>query len=222
MAPVSKIVTSSHNLPRPRLSSKSSSIGASTKIEAALSTFDSLGGALSNNAAKRKSPLNSMKRKIDPRTGNLHSSGPNLKILPQTAFRRKTQPSHSSALTKISSSISPASSISDWSSESVSSTSTLKQISYSSRTSLETSSSKTVSLDSGVTQTLDSPEHSSEQSSAGNETQETSFLGQCAPKPLMAKFAHIPASKPSGLRLPSPKIGFFDGVNYSFPYIFIS
>ncbi|PON69233.1 hypothetical protein PanWU01x14_089560 [Parasponia andersonii] len=197
-APVSKLPGSSRNVPRPTVSFKSSSVASSTATttEATSSSFDS--SASTTSVKIGKSPSNSMRRKADTRTGNPRSSGSNPKTPSRISSVNKTGPgkSHISSqlmpFSKLSSSISPASSISDWSSESVSSISSLQQISCSSRDSIQ-SSCKRVSIDFDTPQSLDSENHVDDRSSVGRVTLP-------------------PASKPSGLRLPSPKIGFFDGV----------
>ncbi|POO01593.1 hypothetical protein TorRG33x02_023700 [Trema orientale] len=197
-APVSKLPGSSRNVPRPTVSFKSSSVASSTATttEATSSSFDS---STSTTSVKiGKSPSNSMRGKADTRTGNPRSSGSNPKTPSRISSVNKTGPgkSHISSqlmpFSKLSSSISPASSISDWSSESVSSISSLQQISCSSRDSIQ-SSCKRVSIDFDTPQSLDSENHVDDRSSIGRVTLPS-------------------ASKPSGLRLPSPKIGFFDGV----------
>ena len=189
-------------MPRPTISSKSSSLASSTATtrEATLSSYDS---SVSTSSVKiGKSHSNSMKRKTETRTGNPRSSGSNPKT-PSRISSVKNGPgrSHISSqlmpFSKLSSSISPASSISDWSSESVSSISSLQQISCSSRDSIK-SSCKKAFIDFDAPQSLDSDNiHVDDRNSIG-------------------VFAPPAASKPSGLRLPSPKIGFFDGVSFAF------
>lgn len=111
--------------------------------------------------------------------------------------------------TKHSSGISPASSISEWSTES-SSNSTLEQRSNSSRASLHSISSKRISIDSDTS-------HEGRNHSVGPHTQTTGLLSQSVKKTSSQSSVLPPASmKPSGLRLPSPKIGFFDGVRFVF------
>ncbi|XP_062117203.1 uncharacterized protein LOC133831052 [Humulus lupulus] len=195
-APVSKLTCSLRNVPRPIPSSKSSSRASSTAtIRETTSSFDSSASTSSVNMGK--SPSNSMKRKTDTKTGNPRSLGSNPKTPSRISSINKTGPgkSHVSSqlmpFSKLSSSISPASSISDWSSESVSSLSSLQQISCSSRDSIS-DTCKRVSIDFDEPQSLDSESHADDHSSVG-------------------MVARPPSSKPSGLRLPSPKIGFFDG-----------
>lgn len=204
-APVSKVPLSSRIAPKPRPISKSSSLGASpaTKREVASSSFDSSGSTASNNIGK--SPFNS-KRKPDSRTDNPPSSGSTFKTAPRIEPRNKSQSGKSLLLsnmipgTKQLSSISPASSVSEWSSES-------------SRASLDTISLKSGSVDIDAPQILDLQNHGNDLSSLGHDTQATGLLRKSVVKvPIGKNGAVPPTSKPSGLRLPSPKIGFFDGV----------
>ncbi|KAK9290986.1 hypothetical protein L1049_009168 [Liquidambar formosana] len=224
-APLSKMSGSgiSRNIvPRPKLSSKSSSSGSSTatKMEPtpSCSSLDSSGSASSNNVGK--SPLNSMRRKIDSRTTNPTSSGSTLKTPSRIASRNKTQSvnsrvsAHLMSVTRLSSSISPASSISEWSSES-SSTSTANQRFDNSKASPTTSSPhKGVSVDSDAPQTSDFQNPSNDQFPVEHEHQMTGLQSRCVNGTLTGTgMLPQPASaKPSGLRMPSPKIGFFDGV----------
>ncbi|KAA8518799.1 hypothetical protein F0562_016427 [Nyssa sinensis] len=111
---------------------------------------------------------------------------------------------------KFSSSISPASSISDWSSESSSSVSTVNQRSNKLRISLDSSSScRSVESDIPL---LDLQKHSNDQISDGGENQVTGSTSQNVKKATTQIGSLAAPTKPSGLRMPSPKIGFFDGV----------
>uniref|UniRef100_F6HQZ1 Uncharacterized protein n=1 Tax=Vitis vinifera TaxID=29760 RepID=F6HQZ1_VITVI len=212
-APGSKItgLGESHGfVPRPTQSSKSSSKrslpAAKTEPTTSSSSFDSSGSTPSDNIGK--SSTNTMRRKFDSRTSNPPPSGSTLKIPTRTAVRNKTLSanSHISAYlmstAKLSSSMSPASSISEWSTESSSSTSTVNQRSSNSTASLGTSSPcKGVCEDRNASHTV------------GPENQVTGLLSQSGKKSTTGTGTlHHPAStKPSGLRMPSPKIGFFDG-----------
>ncbi|KAE8099532.1 hypothetical protein FH972_017508 [Carpinus fangiana] len=223
-APVSRIPASggSRNIvPRPAASSKSSSFGSSTatKTQPTMpSSIDSSGSASSDNVSK--SLLHSTKRKIESRTGQPPSFGSTCKTPSRTASRNKAQSSSShlsnflTSVSKLTPSTSPASSISEWSSESSLSSSTVKQRSNSSRASLDTASCRRDSVDSNATHVSDSQKHCNEQGSVRHETQLTGLLGQCVKKPSTGTgtLPHPASMRPSGLRLPSPKIGFFDGV----------
>lgn len=197
-APVSKMIglRESHGfVPRPARSSKCSLPAAKTEPTTSSSTSDGSDSSVpSDNIGK--SLTNTMKKKTDSRTSNLPSSGTTLRTPTRTAVRNKTLSAKSNLSTylmstaKLSPSISPASSISEWSTESSSSTSTVNQRSSNSRASLRTSS-HAVGPGNQVTGL-----QSVKKSTTGTST------------------VHHPGStKPSGLRMPSPKIGFFDGVS---------
>lgn len=107
-------------------------------------------------------------------------------------------------VTKLLSNISPAASVSEWSSES-------------SRASLDTISLKSGSVDFDAPLILDLQNHGKDLSAVGHETQATGLLRRSVVNaPMERNGALPPTSKPSGLRLPSPKIGFFDGVRMPF------
>ncbi|KAM1798434.1 hypothetical protein ACFX12_032503 [Malus domestica] len=205
--PLPKIPSSSRVLPRP---GPSSSLDASpgTKREAASSSIDN-SGSTSNNIG----PFN-FKRKTD---SNPPSSGSTCKTPPQIKPGNKSQSgkSHLSTNkvpgTKLLTITSPACSWSSESSSSSSSISTLNKTSYSPRASLDTRSSKSGSVEGDAPETMDLENHAYDQSSTGDETQVTGVLRRCDVKASTENSALPPASKPSGLRLPSPKIGFFDG-----------
>ncbi|KAB2622285.1 cell wall protein DAN4-like [Pyrus ussuriensis x Pyrus communis] len=181
-----------------------------TKREGASSSIDN-SGSTSNNIG----PFNS-KRKTDSRTANPPSFGFTCKTPPRIEPGNKSQSgkSHLSTNkvpgTKLLTITSPARS---WSSESSSSSSisTLNKTSYSPRVSLDTGSSKSSSVEGDVPEILDLENHAYDQSSTGDETQVTGVRRRCDVKASTENSALPPASKPSGLRLPSPKIGFFDG-----------
>ncbi|XP_068319102.1 uncharacterized protein [Pyrus communis] len=181
-----------------------------TQREGASSSIDN-SGSTSNNIG----PFNS-KRKTDSRTANPPSSGFTCKTPPRIEPGNKSQSgkSHLSTNkvpgTKLLTITSPACS---WSSESSSSSSisTLNKTSYSPRVSLDTGSSKSSSVEGDVPEILDLENHAYDQSSTGDETQVTGVHRRCDVKASTENSALPPASKPSGLRLPSPKIGFFDG-----------
>ncbi|KAG7027996.1 hypothetical protein SDJN02_09175 [Cucurbita argyrosperma subsp. argyrosperma] len=103
----------------------------------------------------------------------------------KTRIGNSRLPSYTISQSKHSSGISSASSKSEWSTES-SSNSTHELQSNSSRASLHSISSKRISVDSDAS-------HDGSNPAVGSHTQTTGSI------------------KPSGLRLPSPKIGYFDG-----------
>ncbi|KAF9680310.1 hypothetical protein SADUNF_Sadunf06G0107900 [Salix dunnii] len=204
---------------RPTLPVKSSmrSSSAMKPASTASSSIDS-SGSLSSDCSSKYS-MHSVRRESDSRTGNHSSSGSNVKTTLKFPSRSKNQStcSHLSpymkSVTKLSSSISPASSISEWSSASLSPTSTHKKKSNSSRSSFDISSCKDDSMDSDASQVLDSQNHCHDENSVGHGTQ-VRLPGECVKKVPTGRSSvlHPDSAKPSGLRLPSPKIGFFDGV----------
>ena len=198
-------------VPRPTRSSKRPSKcplpAAKTQPTISSSTSDGSGGSVTSDDVGNSS-TNTLK-KFDSRTSNLPSSGSTLRTPSRTAVRNKTLSanSHLSAYlmstVKLSSSISPASSISEWSTESSSSTSTVNQRSNDSRANLGTSS----------------PCHSTSSHTVRPENQVTGLLSQSVKKSMIgtSTLHHPGSTKPSGLRMPSPKIGFFDGVSKPSP-----
>ncbi|CAK9164788.1 unnamed protein product [Ilex paraguariensis] len=212
------LVSSRGVVPKPALSSKSSSLSSSTATKTqsirSSSSCDSSGSASSDNIGK--STLTSARRRINTRIVNPPSSGSILKTPSNTALKTRAT-SGDSALSvylmssNLSSSISPASSISEWSLESSSSSSTVNQKSKEPRASLNSSSCR--SLASDVPPALNAKVHSNGQTSDGRENQITGPGQQTkkasAQNDILSRSAY---TKPSGLRMPSPKIGFFDGV----------
>lgn len=203
------------------MSSKTSSLGSSVASKTQTTcSFDSSGIVSSDRI--NKSSTNSMKKKNDSITGRAPSVGSTSKMPSRTAPRNKDQSgSHLSAIlisaSKVAPSTSPASSISEWSSESYSSNSTVKQRSNCSRASLE-STCKEASVDGDVPHVLEALKQCNKQGLVGHETQVIEPLGECVKKASSASGAvpHLASVRPSGLRLPSPKIGFFDGVSFCF------
>ncbi|KAL3586043.1 hypothetical protein D5086_012910 [Populus alba] len=205
-------------VPRPTLPVKSS-LRSSSAMKTALTASSSIdsSGSLSSDCSSKYS-LSSVRRESDSRTGNHSSSGSNVKTTLKFPSRNKNQSacSHLSpylkSVAKLSSSISPASSISEWSSASLSPISTLNKMSNSSRSSFDISSCKDASGDSDASQVLDSQYHLNDENSVGPGTQ-VGLLGESVKKVPTGSSSvlHPDSVKPSGLRLPSPKIGFFDG-----------
>ncbi|KAJ8538308.1 hypothetical protein K7X08_014848 [Anisodus acutangulus] len=200
-------------LPKPTLSMKQSSVGSSPamKIHATRSSSDSSGSTSSDKTAKSSIPV--ARRKVDSKPIAQPSASAKLKTPSKFALKSKL-PSGNSAVSaylmssKINSSISPASSISDWSSISSSSSATINQRSSKLRTSFDTSSCRSFDSD---TSTLDLKNHLSDQTSDKLE-----IRGTTLPRESLKQAGTVsrPASmmKPSGLRMPSPKMGYFDGV----------
>ncbi|XP_059305739.1 uncharacterized protein LOC132057249 [Lycium ferocissimum] len=211
-------------LPKPTMSMKPSSVGSSPamKIHPARSSSDSSGSTSSDKTAKslipaaRRKVVNSKpiaQQKVDNSKPIAQpSASAKLKTPSKVALKSKL-PSGNSAVSaylmssKINSSISPASSVSDWSSISSSSSATINQRSSKLRTSFDTSSCRSFDSD---TSTLDLKNHLSDQTSDKPEIRGT------IPRESLKQAGTVsrPASmmKPSGLRMPSPKMGYFDGV----------
>ncbi|KAK6929232.1 hypothetical protein RJ641_005437 [Dillenia turbinata] len=175
----------------------STAFTATDSRSAASSTHKRSGGTLSDPTSKYFT--NSIKRKVDSR---IYSSGSILKT-PKTSTRKTTELGNSSSsslfssITKVSST-SLSSSFDDWSPESSSSTSSVNQRSANSNLSHDAKPLGGPLLDG------DSPQASHSQSHPSD---------HCKDKPsLRSSSVSITSGvhKPSGLRIPAPKIGFFD------------
>ncbi|XP_049408063.1 uncharacterized protein LOC125871501 [Solanum stenotomum] len=198
-------------LPKPTTSVKPSSVGSSPamKMHATRSSSDSSGSTSSDKTAKSSIPV--ARRKVDSKPIAQPSASAKLKTPSKAAVKSKL-PSGNSAVSaylmssKINANISPASSISEWSS--VSSSSSAIQRSSKLRTSFDTSSCRSFDSD---TSTLDINNHLSDQKSDKPE-----IRGTTLPRESLKQAGSVsrPASmmKPTGLRMPSPKMGYFDGV----------
>ncbi|KAH0737302.1 hypothetical protein KY290_036007 [Solanum tuberosum] len=198
-------------LPKPTTSMKPSSVGSSPamKMHATRSSSDSSGSTSSDKTAKSSIPV--ARRKVDSKPIAQPSASAKLKTPSKAAVKSKL-PSGNSAVSaylmssKINANISPASSISEWSS--VSSSSSAIQRSSKLRTSFDTSSCRSFDSD---TSTLDINNHLSDQKSDKPE-----IRGTTLPRESLKQAGSVsrPASmmKPTGLRMPSPKMGYFDGV----------
>ncbi|KAK6779608.1 hypothetical protein RDI58_021792 [Solanum bulbocastanum] len=198
-------------LPKPTTSMKPSSVGSSPamKMHATRSSSDSSGSTSSDKTAKSSIPV--ARRKVDSKPIAQPSASAKLKT-PSKATVKSKLPSGNSAVSaylmssKINANISPASSISEWSS--VSSSSSAIQRSSKLRTSFDTSSCRSYDSD---TSTLDINNHLSDQKSDKPE-----IRGTTLPRESLKQAGSVsrPASmmKPTGLRMPSPKMGYFDGV----------
>jgi len=202
------------SVPKPTLPSKSP-VGPTVSTRTRSVTSTSSGNNLSDNIGK--SSFSYLKRSYKPT-----SCCSVVKTPSRIASRNKAEPEISSlsslmSATKLSSSISPASSISDWSSsESSSTTSMAKRVCNSSRSSIDSGSSRKVLLNTDTDQGTHPQTPLSDSSLL--ERQEAWHSGIISQKERTAPGAAVlpPASKKaSGLRLPSPKIGFFDGVSFA-------
>ncbi|KAK6290337.1 hypothetical protein POUND7_001878 [Theobroma cacao] len=211
-------------VPRPTLSSKSSScspVSIKTELTTSCSSLESCASASSGRITK--SSLNSIKRKNDSGRVSPSSSGCTISTPSKIASKGKNQAgssrlsTFSKSSTKLSSSISPASSISEWSSDSSSSTSTVNQRSNIVRPSLGIGSRKGLGTNRDAHQVLDSQDHPTGQCSMGHGAEVTGSLDESVNKVSAGTsgLLHPASMKPSGLRMPSPKLGFFDGVRSS-------
>lgn len=201
-------------LPKPAPSLKPSSLGLSksTKTESARSSLSDSSGSVSSECTV-KSLLATARRKVGD--GSLHPTSSSTHKTPLKAALRNRTTGNAALFTHVvSSSISPASSVSEWSSASSTCSSTINQRYNKSRTSLDTSSCRSLDneiLPSDVGDPLNnqsSDAHENVRVALRDESSRKSSTGSGAlPKPA--------SMKPSGLRMPSPKIGFFDGVSYA-------
>ncbi|CAL0316972.1 unnamed protein product [Lupinus luteus] len=158
--------------------------------------------------------------KVDGGTKSPLSSCSSAKTPSKLASMDKTASSGSSlsslfSVSKLSSSISPASSISDCSLESPSSTSMSKYRCNSSMATIGSSSSRKRLSDVDGQQRSNSKNPRSNSSLEGKKTRLTGFISQCARTPAAELVLPQAPMNTSGLRLPSPTIGFFGGVKSS-------
>ncbi|XP_043710310.1 uncharacterized protein LOC122659221 [Telopea speciosissima] len=202
--------------PRSSPSSKSSSSGSSPS----LSSVNRSGSTSSD--CRGKSPAFCSRNKTSSKNVIPASSGSTRVDPVRTSSRTKIDSgnSHLSAylvsMSKHYSTLSSASSIDGWSSESSSSTSTVNQRSNNSKTSSSPRSG--FSIDNDAPQALDLQTHPHGQASFRYGSNGTALLTKCDRKSSVGTGAlsHLASTnvsrniKPSGLRMPSPKIGFFD------------
>ncbi|KAH1123296.1 hypothetical protein J1N35_006456 [Gossypium stocksii] len=208
-------------VPRPKLSSKSSSCSpasSKTELTSSCSSLESCASFSSNRT--NKSSLNLIKHKNGPRIVN-PSSGSTISARSKIAPKGKIQagsskpPTFLKSSTKLSSSISPASSISEWSSESSSSISATNRSSNVVRDSLGTGSRKGLTTTCDAHQVLDSQNLPTGSEGDGTEVNGSLDDSENKVSALTSRLLHPGSVKPSGLRMPSPKLGFFDGVRSS-------
>ncbi|KAL4272268.1 hypothetical protein GQ457_13G012850 [Hibiscus cannabinus] len=195
-------------VPRPKPSSKSSSCSPSsskTELNSSCSSLESCASVLSNRTSK--SSLNLIKHKNGSR------------IVPKSKIQAGSSKltTFLKSATKISSSISPTSSISEWSSESSSSISAANQSFNFVRASLSSGSRKGPAINCDAHEVLDSQNHPTGQCSQRDGAEVTGSLNESEDKVSAgtSELLHPASMKPSGLRMPSPKLGFFDGVRSS-------
>ncbi|KAH6798779.1 hypothetical protein C2S51_035263, partial [Perilla frutescens var. frutescens] len=212
---VSALGGSRKMLPKPAVALKSSSLGslATSTVHSTRSSTSSDNSINTSSGNTAKPTLMTARRNL-VKSNNISTGASASGSIPKTPSRavpknKVPTPSLSTYLksTKISSSVSPASSISEWSSAS-STSSLVKQRSSISRTSLDTTSCRSVDGDSIRLDPRDNP--------TGQKAERQENQGAMKPTLTSKKSSaesgtlHAPV-KPSGLRLPSPKIGFFDG-----------
>lgn len=201
-------------LPKPAPSVKSSSLGLSksTKSESARSSLSDSSGSVSSECTI-KSLLATARRKVGDGTRNPSSSS-TLKTPLKAALRNRTTGNPALSAYVVSSSISPASSVSEWSSASSTCSSTIIQRCNKSRTSIDINSCR--SLDNEILPS-DLGDQLNNQGSDAPENGRVALRDEISRKSSTGTGAlSKPGSmKPSGLRMPSPKIGFFDGVSYA-------
>lgn len=205
-------------LPKAAVSLKSSSLGSSTtsSVHSTRSSTSSDNSINTSSGNATKPTLMTARRNLVKNSNISTGSSGSIPKTPSRAVPKNKLPAPtlSSYLksTKIPASVSPASSISEWSSASSTTSSVVNQRSNNLRTSVDTSSCRSVDGDKIH---LDPRNNLAGQKAERQGNQVTSSTSK--------KFStesgtlHAPA-KPSGLRLPSPKIGFFDGVS---PFLFI-
>lgn len=203
----SKLIGPHRGVPKPSLSSKASPMGSSTalKTEPTRPSSSHSNSSSCSSGTDVKSSTTLSRKKIDSKSSKLTTTA-----VPKTPSRvimknRPQPPANSrvsshSVLSTVSSSISPASSISEWSSESSSSTTNNNRRSES-RGSTDTIVSYR-SLDNDASGQSASNILPTGQISNQNGNQPISQSGS---------LARPPCVQPTGLRMPSPKIGFFDG-----------
>ncbi|KAL6585375.1 hypothetical protein OROMI_002019 [Orobanche minor] len=200
-------------LPKPAPSSNSSLLASLSTVHSARSSTSSDSSSSMSSRINPGKPNVMIQRRNTGKSGSVGTapSGPvpktPLNATTTTAnatLRNKLPPSSS----KISSSVSPASSISEWSSVSSSSSSMVNQKYSNSRTSLDTSSCKSME---GDIIPLDSR-------TGGKGNQGLILTSNYPKKSSMHTGGNLQAlAKPSGLRMPSHKFGFFDGAKASVP-----
>ncbi|GAU26743.1 hypothetical protein TSUD_317410 [Trifolium subterraneum] len=200
------------------ITSSKSPLGSSVATKTKSTISPSSSSNLSRNITK--SPLISLKRKVDAGTKNSPSSCSVVRTPPRIALRDKIGSSNSSlsglvSATKFSPCISPASSTSDWSSESSSSTSMTKFRYNSSSTAFLSISNKKHLPENGARHVSNSKISPSSSCAEGKETRDAGSISQCVRAAAAGMVLTPSPKKPLGLRQPSPKIGFFEGVKSS-------
>ncbi|KAL2485261.1 endochitinase A [Abeliophyllum distichum] len=200
-------------LPKPALSSKSSSSGSSTTSKMQSRRSTSSNSTTSSETTAKSSLLIARRNPIKSSTLNSASSGSIPKTLSKAKL--KNEPSSSALSDHLvstkTSNVSPTSSIGELSSASSSSSSMVNQRSNNSRSSLDTSSGRSVD---GDIVSLDLKNQCTNQIADGHKSRGTASPGNITRKSSTqaGTLSSRAPLKVSGLRMPSPKIGFFDGV----------
>ncbi|GLT88909.1 hypothetical protein SLE2022_069170 [Rubroshorea leprosula] len=168
-------------------------------------------GSLSKSM--NKSLSNSLRKKNRSRVAAYDSSSstPSRALIgSRSKLEFYSQPVHSLSTSK-SSSTSPSSSINGWS---MGSSTSMNQISDDSKASLDATLHRGVSLDTDASQGSDNGSHSCNRSSAESKDKEMKLTNQHVDRFSKEAGSQYPTVsgnlKPSGLRMPLPKIGFFD------------
>ncbi|KAK1411830.1 hypothetical protein QVD17_32617 [Tagetes erecta] len=166
-------------VPKPSISSRSSTSGSSNTLKTDTTRPSSSSSSCSSGTNVK---VNISRKKVDTKSTKVTAGS----LIPKTPSRISMGNKQPSVNSSISSSISPASSISDWSPESRGSS---VDTSFSFRSFDGDTSVLTVQSALSVQPTLRLNQN-------GNQT---------------GSLSRPPAAQPTGLRMPSPKIGFFDG-----------
>ncbi|CAI9779023.1 unnamed protein product [Fraxinus pennsylvanica] len=201
-------------LSKPALSSKSSSSGSSTTSNMQSTRSTSSNSTVLSETTAKSSLMTARRNPIKSSTHNSASSGSIPKTLSKAKLKNNPSSSTLSAylVSTMTSNVSPTSSIGELSSasSSSSSSSTINQRSNNSRNSLDTSSCRSVD---GDIVSLDLKNQNIDRIADGHKSRETASPGITRKSSTQAgTLSSRPPLKVSGLRMPSPKIGFFDGV----------
>lgn len=209
---------------KPALSSKFSSLSSSTTSKMQSTRSTSSNSTVLPETTAKSSLMIARRNPIKSRTLNSASSGSIPKNLSKAKVKNDRSSSALSAylVSAMTSNMSPTSSIDELSSasssSSSSSSSTINRRSNNSRNSLDTSSGQSVggdivSLDlkNQYTNGIANGHKSRGTASPGNITRKSSTQASKA-----GTLSSQPPPKVSGLRMPSPKIGFFDGVSSAY------
>ncbi|XP_021865151.1 uncharacterized protein [Spinacia oleracea] len=193
--------------------SASSSVLNRTATRSSRSSCDSLSSSASEDVQKSQTGV--FRKKMDKNVNLPPGSKTRTSTKVVDKVNSQNKGSHLSAYikssSKLSSSISPASSISEWSTESCSSTATVNQKQFGLIPCPP--SSQDVTADSNVSRNLNNL--SSDRALGDHENQVPGIVSQPAKQPSTGSVVsntRPSSAKPSGLRMPSPNIGFFDGV----------